>query len=320
MGKSILAVLCLSALMLTVFTGAAPKAESDDNEDFPSRYDPRELGLVTEVKDQSSYGVCWAFAIASVLESNALLKGYGKYDLSEYQLSYMCMHAAPDAAFSTGGEEPECSSYWFNGLYGGILSSSLMKGCAIRTEEEYPYSMMEEPLPEDGFSAEGALDVDSCYTVLATDTNTMKKLILENGALYMDLCVLCWADEEGLYCNWDTGAAYFPQFTSAHPYIDHSVTVVGWDDNYSRDNFNTTPPGDGAWIIKNSWGTAYDEPIDIGDFTVTTVGDNGWFYVSYYDAAFNIHNSATSITVKNERTYDRIYQYDGGVGRCMSPT
>ena len=314
MKKRAVVILCLMALVLTFFTGAATKAEERVGESFPSRYDPRELGLATEVKDQGKYGTCWAFAIASVLESNALLKGYGKYDLSEYQLAYMCMHAAPDGALSAVGEGPECSVDWFVGPYGAIMSSSLLKGCAIRLEDEFPYSMIEEPLPDDGFSADGALYVDSCYTVLATDTNAMKELILENGAFYMNICALSWIDESGKYCNWDTGAAYFPKFTEDYQHIDHFITVVGWDDNYSRDNFNTTPPGDGAWIVKNSWGTAYDEPINIGNDKVTTVGDNGWFYLSYYDAAFNNAGCATSITVKNERTFDRIYQYDGGAG------
>lgn len=314
MKKRLIAMLCLIALALTVFTGAAPKAGENGGETFPSRYDPRELGLVTEVKDQGVYGTCWAFAIASVLESNALLRGYGKFDLSEYQLAYMCMHAAQDGISFVEGEGPECSGSWFVGPYGAIMSSSLLKGCAIRTEEEFPYSMIEEPLPDDGFSADGALYVDSCYTVPNDDPNALKELIVENGAFYTNICALSWIDESGDYCNWDTGAAYFPKFTDKYAYIDHFVTIVGWDDNYSRDNFNITPPGDGAWIVKNSWGTAYDEPIDYGSFTVTTVGDNGWFYLSYYDAAFRNIGCATSITVKNERTYDRIYQYDGGAG------
>ena len=53
---------------------------------------------------------------------------------------------------------------------------------------------------------------------------------------------------------------------------DHTVTLVGWNDTFSKENFQVTPPGDGAWIIKNSWGSDW--------------GDNGYYYVSYYDTAF----------------------------------
>ena len=35
---------------------------------------------------------------------------------------------------------------------------------------------------------------------------------------------------------------------------NHSVTLIGWDDNYSKENFTTQPPEDGAWLCKNQLG------------------------------------------------------------------
>ena len=52
-------------------------------------------------------------------------------------------------------------------------------------------------------------------------------------------------------------------------YQNHAVTIIGWDDNFSADNFVAKPPADGAWIIQNSWGSDW--------------GDDGCFYMSYYD-------------------------------------
>lgn len=49
----------------------------------------------------------------------------------------------------------------------------------------------------------------------------------------------------------------------------HDVVVVGWDDNFPKENFTIQPEGDGAFICKNSWGEEF--------------GDDGYFYVSYYD-------------------------------------
>ena len=51
---------------------------------------------------------------------------------------------------------------------------------------------------------------------------------------------------------------------------NHEVAIVGWNDSYDRNNFSEVPPGDGAFIVKNSWGTGW--------------GENGYFYVSYYDS------------------------------------
>ena len=55
--------------------------------------------------------------------------------------------------------------------------------------------------------------------------------------------------------------------------MGHAVSVVGWDDNYPKENFSGsisgTPKENGAWIIKNSWGTY--------------TGDRGYFYISYED-------------------------------------
>ena len=96
---------------------------------------------------------------------------------------------------------------------------------------------------------------------------------------------------------------------------DHTVCVVGWDDTYSKDNFNQgtsatgesmSPPGDGAWIVKNSWGSLSNEfPNNWG------VDGSGYFYLSYYDKscdgpeAYNFDTS--TFGESKERT---ILQYD----------
>ena len=70
------------------------------------------------------------------------------------------------------------------------------------------------------------------------------------------------------YINTDTFGQYVYDVGIS---ADHAVCIVGWDDNYSKDNFmeGHSPEKDGAWIVKNSWGTDW--------------GDDGYFYLSYYD-------------------------------------
>lgn len=64
---------------------------------------------------------------------------------------------------------------------------------------------------------------------------------------------------------------------------DHAVTVVGYDDDFPKESFTrqnydgddipgSTPPGNGAFIIKNSWGILSDDE-----------NDDGYLYLSYYD-------------------------------------
>jgi hypothetical protein len=80
------------------------------------------------------------------------------------------------------------------------------------------------------------------------------------------------------------------------------VLIIGWDDNYSRDNFNTKPEGDGAFICQNSWGEGF--------------GQDGIFYVSYYDSNIGGHNLVYT-RIEDTDNYDNIYQSDlcGWVGQ-----
>jgi len=57
----------------------------------------------------------------------------------------------------------------------------------------------------------------------------------------------------------------FYQPSSSTMLPNHSVTIVGWDNNHVISG----APDNGAWIVKNSWGSGW--------------GDAGYFWVSFYD-------------------------------------
>lgn len=70
----------------------------------------------------------------------------------------------------------------------------------------------------------------------------------------------------------------------------HAVTIVGWDDNYDKSNFieGHEPPDNGAWLVKNSWGSEEREFPDKGSGTWGLVDPEtglhtGYFWLSYYD-------------------------------------
>ena len=146
---------------------------------------------------------------------------------------------------------------------------------------------------------------------IATDNALIKQAIMEYGAAYASL----WWDSN--YGNDYTGTYYFPQGASTDEYAGgHAITIVGWDDNYSASNFsvspaNQTPSGNGAYIIKNSWGEG--------------AGDNGYYYVSYYDAFlatnyetdyYRSDNVTLFVGVESASNYSRQYLHDpyGAVG------
>ena len=66
-------------------------------------------------------------------------------------------------------------------------------------------------------------------------------------------------DNSECYRN-DTGAIYCSNSTFHGR--DHAVAIIGWDDSYSRKNFKEDPGSDGAWIIKNSWGTGFEYTLE----------------------------------------------------------
>ena len=99
---------------------------------------------------------------------------------------------------------------------------------------------------------------------------------------------------------------------------NHTVCVVGWDDTYPKENFVHAPPDNGAWIVKNSWGSELNwETVD-----GTTIGKQAWgvedeegrhtgyFYLSYYDQS--LYKAPETLRFSNDMEGYRFFasQYD----------
>ncbi|MGM9937551.1 MAG: lectin like domain-containing protein, partial [Candidatus Ornithomonoglobus sp.] len=126
------------------------------------------------------------------------------------------------------------------------------------------------------------------------DNDEIKSALMEYGAVYT-LFNIDWKYFDDTMLNY-----YSPTELSSG---GHCVTIVGWDDNYSKSNFKVQPPGNGAFLCKNSW----------GEYS----GDGGYFYISYYDAQMGRMDSNAVVTgMEKNSNYNKIYQYDplGAVG------
>ncbi len=275
-----------------------------------------------ELRKQSPYGTCWAFSSIALAEINLINSGkMSEADLSELHLAYFTYNSAEDPLGGTTGDinqgiysnqkKPE-NKYLDRG--GNLLFSSMVlaswTGAADEHDEMgyYKYSNALSVL-SNGYDSSCAFDdvahMTGVYEVdINDDPETAKKLIKQNGALGISVYVInsmSAATSSEVYSE-ENNCYYDPE---NHSGTNHAVTVVGWDDNFSRDNFAQTPAGDGAWLIRNSWksGGYY------GDSNSMTY--SGYYWLSYYDAT--IESTAYSFVFDTADNYDNNYQYDGGM-------
>ncbi len=213
---------------------------------LPAVYDLRDEGGVTSVKNQGSCGSCWAFGTYASIESMWLMQDLGVFDLSENNLKH-----------GHGFEWGPCS-----GGNADLSTAYLSRGAGPVSEADDPYSDT------------GGSYIDSLTPVayvsqarwLPKDNTLIKQAVHEHGAVYTTLHVADPYSGESMddYMNPDYTFYYDGNLSP-----NHAVTIVGWDDNKTV----ARAPGNGAWIIKNSWGPSW--------------GEDGYFYVSYYDTKIN---------------------------------
>jgi len=242
---------------------------------LPSYYRLNETSL-TSVKDQKQGGNCWSFTALAVLESCIKRITGIEYDFSEENMKNI-MSLYSDYGWTVdpndGGYTPMAWAY---------LTSWL--GPVIDADDEYSESSVLSPVLDSLMHVQNMLFI-SRYGY--NDNDAIKKAILMYGAVATNMLY---------HDNFMNGTSYYFYHEGDYK-TDHAVTLVGWDDNYSKDNFLMTPEGDGAWIVKNSWGSDW--------------GDEGYFYVSYYDTQMALgDNIAYTFVLNDTYRFDRNYQYD----------
>ena len=261
------------------------------------------------IRNQEQTNSCWAFAALSTLETNLALYNAKRginlsrvYDFSERHMEY-----ATSKTFANNSENED--GYNRNVGSGGnyqFAASYLTNGTGAIPENEMPFENNENiidinQIQNKTVSSQVYDTIEfTNYRNVSSEQKTeimneIKQHIQNYGAVFVSLHGNS-SSTTGYSCyNYNTGAKYCNN-TSNHA-MDHAATIIGWDDNYSIDNFaeGAKPTSNGAWIVRNSWGEQY--------------GNNGIIYVSYEDV--NISTQMFGIVKATDTVdYDNIYQYD----------
>lgn len=265
----------------------------DDSFDgnLPKKYDPRESGIVTPISNQFIGDYCWSFSVIAVLES-CISKATGiPYSFSENNVINL------NKKYSYYGlNTSEQSGNPINTL--GYLLSWL--GPINESYDVYEIESMVSPVLNSFMHVQNVLFLEMNYN--GSDQDTIKDAIIRYGAVDTSIY---WIQAK----PYETDSSYYYKKLKPDEFDlpNHAIALVGWDDNYSRKNFGITPPGDGAWICKNTWGSEF--------------GEDGYFYISYYSDSLNyefFNENETYLNLDRVFTFilndtirlDKNYQYD----------
>ena len=241
---------------------------------LPSRWDSRDYGWITPIRSQKNLGTCWAFSALATIETQCLKFGLGNRDFSEKNMVNL---SASSYGFDDGGNFDLASGYLLR--WSGPVAET--NDVYVGTATDWPRN------PSPALTAELRIrDVVWVPTLdgTAERRDTLKCAITNYGAV-----------GTSMYWNYayEKGRAYY--YGKSHA-ANHAVTIIGWDDTFPTNAFNSPPPGEGAWLIKNSWGIAH--------------GENGFYYVSYYDTSLGIEENAVFLLPENGDLYDSVHGYD----------
>ncbi|MBQ6137623.1 MAG: hypothetical protein IJI73_09670 [Kiritimatiellae bacterium] len=261
----------------TVATRAASAARrtalrSESADTPPARWDSREQGWITPVRNQGSVGACWAFASYATLEAQMLKSGRGETDFSEKNMVNL---SGRDYGPNDGGNYDMAAGYLLRWAGAVAETNDAYRGSLNTWTASKPFNP-----PVHVQNAVWVPPVDGSEESIAE----LKRAVIRYGAVAVSLY---WGG------GYESSNRYYCCYSKND---NHAVTIVGWDDGCPADSFWTPPPGNGAWLIKNSWGTS--------------TGDGGYFFVSYHDKQLARGGGTVFVPACEGEDYSAVYGHD----------
>ena len=253
-------------------------------------------------RNQNSYGTCWAFSSIGLEEFDLIAKGQrdSSVDLSELQLIHFTFNSVIDPL---GGTKGDYSKYYNNNTNMSYLEKGGNYEYAVKRLSQWVGAVNESDVPyadaqavyNNGLDNKYAYDYDVAHLQNAYRINVkeqpdvVKQQIMEHGAVGASYTHY-YAGENHL------NNSYYDMQGIVSSGGGHAVMIVGWDDDYSKDNFATTtkPSNNGAWLIRNSWGDYFD-----------------YFWMSY--ETYSLADTVWVFDMSAEDGLDNNYQLDGGL-------
>lgn len=235
--------------------------------EFPAAYDMRDVKGVTSVKDQKSYGTCWAFSALASAETS-ILKSNPRADLSEMHTAYYAYYGddqIPTEAETVGdilltGGTCHAAANLMSQWIGPVNELRVPYGRMFFFENEERVANMKNVCD---YHLKNAymFGYNKERTNVAEVNNIIKSFV--HDGLAVDIS---FHSDDMLYYSYEHNSA---RSIRKPRFANHSVVIVGWDDNFPKENFAVPADNDGAWLVKNSWGTdSYDR---------------GYMWISYDD-------------------------------------
>lgn len=281
-----------------------------------SKYDPREFNRLTDIRNQSSLNLCWMYAAVSAEEQYISTRYGRKFDVSELHgavalsdcIKKVNKELASPGYYNVGpnrGAHASIALQYLSNWNTPIFYDDVYKWHSNVSETDYPKSIFKNGgynenhnlvniSDGDAFTESKSLFNLTGFKYISKDIDNVKYAIQNYGAVDASIFIY-----DNVVKTINQNEQTVNNVTGELP--NHSVTIVGWDDNFSKDNFRSEckPKNDGAWLVKNSWGK--------------DAVRSGYVWVSYEDSVLNSYSShfsvVTGIQPADESEYMLSYDY-----------